>query len=491
MSRRRITAALGAAAVTLILATGGASGRAGTAPGQQAPVDKTPPSISGSAVVANTLSANTGTWQGKALKFAYQWLRCDSGGATCSAISGASGSAATLSTAYVGSTLRVIVTASNKNGSTAATSAQTAAVASATSSPPPPPPPPTTPAAVAPAASSLPVVSGTAQQNQTLTTSTGSWSGTTPMTYSYQWQRCASGGGSCAPISGATAASYVPAAADVGSALRASVTASNSAGSATASSNSTTTVTVPTSTGSACSGCYFDWEGDAIPGKWPGVDPAGRPDVVFPVDGGSATAIKIATGGTNCCASGTLASLYISSNGQSGQHTADGESTWYAVRVRFPSGKYNAAVGHWNMATEWHTDDTCGQLSSFFGVLGSGTSGQPATSAQLTFVLRGGTSSAPQEIEKPLGAPLLYDHWYNVVFHWIWKPSGGTLEWYVDGQLAYRNTNFSTLYTCGSHVDQPGFGLYNYRANQFSDSSEIDFDQTLIGPTAASIGFTP
>jgi hypothetical protein len=39
----------------------------------------------------------------------------------------------------------------------------------------------------------VPVVSGTAQVGQTLTGSDGSWSGTTPISFSRQWQRCAAG----------------------------------------------------------------------------------------------------------------------------------------------------------------------------------------------------------------------------------------------------------------------------------------------------------
>ena len=46
----------------------------------------------------------------------------------------------------------------------------------------------------------------------------------------YQWLRCSSAGASCVSIGGATAASYVVQAADVGSTLRARVTASNAGG---------------------------------------------------------------------------------------------------------------------------------------------------------------------------------------------------------------------------------------------------------------------
>src|SRR5215212_2519443 len=110
---RRIPAAAIATVVAVILATGGASG----ANGQQAPRNVTPPSISGTARVPNALSASTGTWQGKNLQFAYRWLRCDSSGAACSGIGGATGSTYTLTATDVGHTLRVTVTATNRWGS--------------------------------------------------------------------------------------------------------------------------------------------------------------------------------------------------------------------------------------------------------------------------------------------------------------------------------------------------------------------------------------
>ena len=48
---------------------------------------------------------------------------------------------------------------------------------------------------------SPPTISGTAQDGQTLSASTGSWSGS-PTSYAYQWQRCDSSGANCANVSG-------------------------------------------------------------------------------------------------------------------------------------------------------------------------------------------------------------------------------------------------------------------------------------------------
>ena len=85
-----------------------------------------------------------------------------------------------------------------------------------------------------PVNAALPTVSGTARQGQTLTASSGSWGGTLPITYAYQWQRCNSGGSGCTSISGATGATHLLGSADVGHTMRVRVTATNADGSAQA-----------------------------------------------------------------------------------------------------------------------------------------------------------------------------------------------------------------------------------------------------------------
>src|SRR6266487_2807360 len=93
-----------------------------------------------------------------------------------------------------------------------------------------------------PVNTSLPTISGTAREGETLSASSGSWSGSTPMTFKYRWQRCNAGGGSCGNISGAKSQTYKLEHQDVGHTLRVSVTASNSGGSANAVSNATAVV---------------------------------------------------------------------------------------------------------------------------------------------------------------------------------------------------------------------------------------------------------
>ncbi|HEX2391638.1 MAG TPA: S8 family serine peptidase [Solirubrobacterales bacterium] len=102
-----------------------------------APTSASPPAISGIAEEGELLSASTGTWSGSPTAYGFQWRRCDSNGANCAPIAGATGQAYSLAAADVGSTLRVAVTASNAGGAATAESAPTATVVAKPVAPPP------------------------------------------------------------------------------------------------------------------------------------------------------------------------------------------------------------------------------------------------------------------------------------------------------------------------------------------------------------------
>lgn len=87
-----------------------------------------------------------------------------------------------------------------------------------------------------------PVISGTARQDQSLSTTTGSWGGVAPISFSYRWQRCDSSGASCSPISNATSATHTLTSSDVGHTIRVSVTATNADGTAQALSTPTAVI---------------------------------------------------------------------------------------------------------------------------------------------------------------------------------------------------------------------------------------------------------
>jgi hypothetical protein len=172
--------------------------------------------------------------------------------------------------------------------------------------------------AVAPPASTAPpVISGTAVNGQTLSTSSGSWSGATPMTYGYQWQRCDSAGSSCSDVVGATATTYSLGSTDVGATLRVAVSATNTAGSATSQSATTAVVSDPTSAPSACV------SGECLPvGDLPGWRQ------VFVDDFGS----SVPLGGFSGC---------VASSRQCSGLPADVRAKWFA----YPDGWKDSYVG--------------------------------------------------------------------------------------------------------------------------------------------------
>jgi gametolysin peptidase M11 len=120
--------------------------------------------------------------------------------------------------------------------------------------PGPPPPPGGTP----PSKKTRPTITGTPQQGLTLTASTGSWSGTMPMLFSYRWTRCERT--ACSSIAGATAATYRLGARDVGRTIRVMVTATNTKASASAMSVLTAPVKRYGGTATKTSRLRDDWD---------------------------------------------------------------------------------------------------------------------------------------------------------------------------------------------------------------------------------------
>ncbi|MFL5926251.1 MAG: hypothetical protein ACJ77E_04890 [Gaiellaceae bacterium] len=95
---------------------------------------------------------------------------------------------------------------------------------------------------LSPADVSVPTVTGTAQQGQTLTATAGAW--TAPdATFTYQWQDCDTAGANCVDVAGATSRTYAVSATDVGKTVHVVVAATNRFGTADAPSAASAVVT--------------------------------------------------------------------------------------------------------------------------------------------------------------------------------------------------------------------------------------------------------
>jgi hypothetical protein len=231
---RRSSAPLAAALILGLAVTVGALAlpSAGSSAATAVPQNTAEPRISGSAEQGRRLSASRGTWTGGSLSYAFRWVRCGVGGglpdgSDCVAISGATASTYVLAAADVGFRMRVRVTATNPDGSRTVASNPTGTVVGP-------------PVLVRP-----PGVSGSVLVGSVVTADPGRWSGRQPITFAYQWLRCNSAGGECAPIAGATGRTYRVTSADVGRKLRFNVTARNAIASVTVISGESTTGSEP------------------------------------------------------------------------------------------------------------------------------------------------------------------------------------------------------------------------------------------------------
>jgi hypothetical protein len=160
------------------------------------------PEVSGSPEVGKTLTCSKGSWTGRPPPtFAYKWLRDKE------AIKSATNPTYTVVAEDETHALSCRVTASNEAGEATAESKNSLSVAGS--------PPKNT---------SIPKVLGVRAVGETLTCYEGAWSGSSPITFKFQWLR------NGAPIPGATGSTRVVEAADEGSSLSCRVTAENKEG---------------------------------------------------------------------------------------------------------------------------------------------------------------------------------------------------------------------------------------------------------------------
>ncbi len=159
--------------------------------------------INGTPTVGTAATLTAGTYTPSPTSRSYQWKRCDSSGNNCVNISGATYKTYTPVPADVGTKLRVVETATATLYSGGSTSAASALVVKGTF-----------------VVNTKVQIFGYPKHGVTSSITQGSYT-PTPTSRTYQWMRCTGTTiASCTNISGATAKTYKPVAADVGKRLR-------------------------------------------------------------------------------------------------------------------------------------------------------------------------------------------------------------------------------------------------------------------------------
>jgi hypothetical protein len=335
------------------------------------PVNNSLPTIGGTAGEGQTLTGTNGSWGGVTpITYAYQWQRCNSSGSSCGSIGGATNQNYVVSKGDVARTIRVEVKATNADGTSQALSAATAEITASGS---------------APANTKQPNPSGTAQDGQTITVDTGNWSGLKPITFTYQWQSCTAVNPICTNLAGVTGSSFLVGASQIGSLLRATVTATNSSGNTSVASNLTSAVIAKA--------------GSPVNTALPTI--SGSPSVGQRVQASTGTWTGLSSNGfgyqwTRCNANGSACAGISGATGQSyGIGQADrGMALRVSVKATNSTGSTSAT-------------------SAFLRVTGT-----VVKAPKFSAALRAG-----QEVVRPKGVPA------SAVGHFTAKLTGRTLSW--------------------------------------------------------------
>jgi hypothetical protein len=184
-----------------------------------APYNTALPLVTGTVKIGSTQTVSTGTWSNTPTAYSYQWQKSSDG---ISWINLSGETASTYSPTFDVANLQIRVSVGA--GNAVETSTVTTAVVSGF---------------LPPQASVIPAITGTKTVGQTLTTSTGTWPGTSD-SYVYQWQRSSDSGVTWTNISGSTSSTYVLVAGDAGYQIRSQVSLTTNAGSSSAYSLPTT-----------------------------------------------------------------------------------------------------------------------------------------------------------------------------------------------------------------------------------------------------------
>jgi Polysaccharide lyase len=412
----------------LLVFTSSASAGNGTtsAPGQTAPINAGVPTISGQPFVGMTLTANAGNWNGPPATYTFQWLHCSSAGDACTPLGGAAAQTDVLRSSDMGFTMRVAVTASNKNGTSIATSQPTASVSA-------PPPVTSNTTTTTPTTSTIATTTTTTTTTTTAppptTTTTPSTTTTTPSSptgtvlFNGDFDTCDLAQWSDLHDAqlGINPPGFIVKTAPSFGTCAAQVNVTGAAGSSTSGDAS------------------FLWDGGNYNLPWlsKGADTWFRMQVAFP-------------DGTNPAFPGKFVHSVMSSG--------------------------------WDTFLEWHSAPNAG-YSTMVGVWGS-----DPPHLQLRPVGGAASNQTFAYIRDPNN--LQYNHWYDILVHQVFSddPNVGYIEWWVDGVQKYA-AHFPTL-TRRADGSVPAVSLQAglYRGPSRTDIGTIYIDGVRAGTTRAAVG---
>ncbi len=281
-----------------------------------APVNIALPAITGTFNPGNYITASNGTWTGYPTPYYTRvWQYSTNGGATWNNfVPNETGTQYLLQVGDVGRLIRCRVTATNPSGTALATSNSILVTALSGSAPYP---------------TALPVISGATGVGSLLTTTNGTWGGSLPITYTYQWLR------NGVAIGGATSSTYTSVSADLNANIQCQVTATNANGANTGESNvivptqSPINVTPPivygnVNTGATLTAYEGDWTGNPAPtytynwqistnggGTWSNYSPLQTNQTKTVVSGDLGNSIRCQVTGTNVSGANTANSQQL------------------------------------------------------------------------------------------------------------------------------------------------------------------------------------
>jgi hypothetical protein len=177
------------------------------------PYNTTLPAITGTIKIGSTQTVSTGTWSNTPTSYTYKWQK-SADGISWIDLSGETNATYVPTFDVANLQIRVSVSAVN--------AVDTATVTTAVIS-----------GFLPPQATAIPAITGTKTVGQTLTSSSGTWPGTSD-SYVYQWQKSSDSGATWTNIAGATASTYVLVTADAGYQIRSQVSLTTNAGSSSA-----------------------------------------------------------------------------------------------------------------------------------------------------------------------------------------------------------------------------------------------------------------